>query len=110
MDGTYDGVTIANAKRANTDTTYVELNKGGSASFSVSAGAKVTIAVGSTSSSNTSTYTITGGGLDKSDESVVGTSYAATDLGTATQAGTVTIAVPSSAARGMRIKTITVTY
>ena len=111
-DGTYDGVTVTNATRAN-DSSKLTLEiarEGGSVSFSVSKGANVVIAVGSTNNSNVSVYTVTGAGLDKENASVTGTSYAKTDLGTAKSDGTVTISIPAGAERGMRIRGITVTY
>lgn len=111
-DGTYDGVTVTSATRGNDSSKLIlEISKaGGAVSFPVSKGAKVVIAVGSTSNSNVSTYTVTGAGLDKENATVTGTSYAKTDLGTAKSDGTVTISIPAGAERGMRIKTITVTY
>ncbi|MBD5426156.1 MAG: hypothetical protein HDR38_01160 [Treponema sp.] len=107
-DGTYDGVTISSATRGNDSSKLIiEIAKNGTASFPVKTGAKVTIAVGSTSSTNATAYTITGGGLDNSSASVTGTSYEENELGTASSDGTVTF-TPTD--RGLRIKTITVTY
>ncbi|WP_294428292.1 hypothetical protein [uncultured Treponema sp.] len=106
-DGTYDGVTVANIKYANSGTKQIELTKKtGTASFNVDANAKISITVASTGANNESAYTVVGGGLNES-KTIAGAALTEVTF-TATEAGPVVITAGDS--RAIRIQKITVTY